>query len=871
MKSAIILALLPMLAWARPYTLIVAADGDSAWTKTLRSRMLKGREAHIYEFGRNSLAETLASEKWKTLLADVRKGDAVLLALGNNALTPELTRAINEAAAPRSYVGVVPPWSFDRKTFNDNRRKVRKCIEKADGYLSLLFNDALPEDKTAREFAEALLADAYANFSPIQRCGLDMDWYKKEVADRYTKIRIPSVNPVKPGELRLTPTFVSCGVDFGSPTELKDADIFVNGRRYPFPYFKSFKEHRGSVLRLQEDTEYTLEVRSGGRTVKKGVFRTWKSKVPVAKTVEIDPATADFPIVIGESGAPDAWIRYTVKNGAALVNETKHETIAVKKGAAYIIIEGIKFRGGKGRHVITLTDSRYVRIVNCEMSGWGREGKPNYFRLGQFRTPQGEVIDFDGAVNIGPRSVGTVIERCWMHDPTSRANSWFYSHPAGSEAVTVCRPDHSTVIRWCDFTGSDDKMWNDAVEGEGNFSDSGGFRRDADIYGNFMIGSNDDSIELDGGMRNVRCFDNRFENSSCGVSIQGCMVSPVYVFNNLFTGLGAEHGFAMQTIKTSSYDRRQNGSWSYIADNILWGRGWGLALVPDGVARFNVLNNVFCGRQKLTQTNAPVYSVGRVSGNRFGVEIAEEDIDPSYPKRPLAFVLDRARFSGITLKGGKLSADNLIFSAVHGGKGADESFSVVKNEVHDWFSVTPSAGKIVSGGRVDFKIHLDPKRMKSRRYYRGSFLVRTPQGLSRPVSLEVETDFEQPLKPKLPDGGFAAYSFLEKPVTVTGGSFPKTEFSFEVPKDGKYFLLLRCRRSSGGGKSKLNASIDGGKVFSLYFPQYDYSAWLHGGSPVATHPLKAGTHTLSVYNDEKTSLSVEAFAVTDSIGSFEPR
>ncbi len=165
-----------------------------------------------------------------------------------------------------------------------------------------------------------------------------------------------------------------------------------------------------------------------------------------------------------------------------------------------------------------------------------------------------------------------------------------------------------------------------------------------------MIGSNDDSIELDGGMRNVRCFDNRFENSSCGVSIQGCMVSPVYVFNNLFTGLGAEHGFAMQTIKTSSYDRRQNGSWSYIADNILWGRGWGLALVPDGVARFNVLNNVFCGQQKLTQTNAPVYSVGRVSGNRFGVEIAEEDIDPSYPKRPLAFVLDRARFSGITLK-----------------------------------------------------------------------------------------------------------------------------------------------------------------------------------------------------------------------------
>ena len=61
--------------------------------------------------------------------------------------------------------------------------------------------------------------------------------------------------------------------------------------------------------------------------------------------------------------------------------------------------------------------------------------------------------------------------------------------------------------------------WNDAVEGAGNFSDDGGFNRDAEGYGNFLAFAADDSIELDGGMQNVRCWGNRFEGAGCGVSV----------------------------------------------------------------------------------------------------------------------------------------------------------------------------------------------------------------------------------------------------------------------------------------------------------------------------------------------------------------
>ena len=877
------LALAPVLAFARPYTLIIATDGDASWTQAVRAHMQPGREAHVYDFGTNTLSATLASDRWKSFLDDINDSDVVLLALGRNGMGPELTQLISETAKRGPYLGIVPVWSRDPETFRRNVRLCQKYADAATGYRVMLWREQLPADDSPVEFAKALLVDAYMWLYAIQRCGFDMTWYRDEVMMRYAKVRVREVKPVKPGELRLTPTFVSCGVDYGSPTELKDADLFVNGRRYPFPYFRAFGEHRGSVLRLQEDADYTVEIRSSGRTVKTGSFRTWKSKVPVARTVEIDPKTATFPIPIDTSGSPDGWIRYVTKGGAPLVNETKNATIALTNGAAYVLLEGIAFRGGKGAHAVTLDHTRYVRIVNCEVSGWGRESKADYFRKGQYWTAGGACVNFDGAIDIGVGCVGTVIERCWIHDPISRANSWFYSHPAGPEAVTVSYPDHSTVIRWCDFTGSDDKMWNDAVEGAGNFQDDGGFNRDADIYGNFMIGSNDDSIELDGGMRNVRCFDNRFENSGCGVSIQGSMVSPVYVFNNLFTGLGAEHGITMQTIKTSSYDRRCNESWSYVADNVMWGDGTGLELQADGIARFNVVSNLFCGQtQRLTKTNELALAAGCIKGNRFGVEIAEKDLDASYPKRPLAFVLDCARFSGITLKDGVLSTNDIAFAAIHDGRGEAVPFKVVQNEVHDWFAVTPSEGVIAKGARVPFAIRLDPTRMTNRRHYRGSFLVRTPDGLSRPVSLVVDSDFVQPLKPEIPSGGFVTYQIPKRPIFVNGAKFPKTDFAFEVPRDGKWFFEFRVSadgqtidgpsRNPPRRELALNAQLNGGRTFVFRFPATDYPAWYHGGrmsTPV--YEMSAGRHVLTVWGCSHNEFVIEGFAVTDSPGVFDPR
>ena len=405
--------------------------------------------------------------------------------------------------------------------------------------------------------------------------------YKKVVP----AVRLRQIAPVRQGELRLRPTFNSCGVCWGAGREI--ADIRLNWRRRgeqtwhavpELPYFAETKDCRASILGLAEDTDYEMNISAAGRTLAEGSFRTWKSEVPIARTVEIDPATATFPIEISAKGRPDGWVRYTTKDGHPLANATTNTTLSVK-GAEHVIIENIDFRGCRGTVVVRIDECTGVRIRNCEFSGFGREVYMDFFKggLGIYR-PYFAWTGYDTAIRIGTGAREVVVERCYVHDAHYPSSSWIYSHPCGPNAIYMCKPDHSTVLRWNDLVGSDEIRWNDAVEGCGNFHADGGFNRDADIYGNFMIFSNDDAIELDGGNQNVRCFGNRFESK---VSIQGTMVSPTYVFDNLFAGICDEFGRVLTPIKTIGIDLEQIGTSVNIFSNTFVGAG--LPIDQDGV------------------------------------------------------------------------------------------------------------------------------------------------------------------------------------------------------------------------------------------------------------------------------------------------
>ncbi|OGV35440.1 MAG: hypothetical protein A2020_06835 [Lentisphaerae bacterium GWF2_45_14] len=323
---------------------------------------------------------------------------------------------------------------------------------------------------------------------------------------------------------------------------------------------------RGCIVNLKENTEYELRITQGENT-SASTFKTWSTEVPAGKTINVKDLKFDDELIIIEKGSRDAWIKYTSDKGFVLKGNDKKNAVITVKGGEYIIFENLNLEGG-ARHGISLEGANNIRILNCDISGYGRIGKQDIKKDGKYYI-ENKIINNDAGVNID-KSGNIVIERCYIHDPRGHANSWKYSHPAGPNAVAVLSTG-GTVLRYNDFIGSDAHRWNDTVEGIGNGLPKGGFYRDAEIYGNMFIYANDDGIELDGGQMNIRVFLNKFEGSLCGISTAPCLLGPSYLFRNLIVNLADEDGYGAAAFKNghNSFDRGR----CYVFNNTVYAPG----------------------------------------------------------------------------------------------------------------------------------------------------------------------------------------------------------------------------------------------------------------------------------------------------------
>ena len=778
----------------------------------------------------------------------------------------------------------------------------------------------------------------------------------------YEKNRLEIIQPVESGKLLLRPTFNSCGFYYGtdkveSPVlefRKKGADEWKKALT-PVHFFEDkntttglvMNEYRGSIVKLDENTTYEIRFKDGDQVLAEGKFTTWKSNVPVAKTVYIDTENFKAPYVISAKGKPNGWIRYTTKNGKVLKNDTDKVTIAVRN-AAYVLLDDMTIQGTENsRNIITIDKSKAVRVRNCDISKWGRVGVQRFDMLGQFYLfpNDGSKIDYkrlyryrinyDAAIALNPGSSEIVVERCYIHDPYGRANSWYYSHPAGPQAIMCSKPDHSIVIRYNDFIGSDLHRFNDAVESAGNFHSNGGINRDADVYGNFMIFCNDDNIELDGGQQNVRCFWNHFEGALCGVSIQGCMVSPVYVFENIFDGLSAEFGESNASIKTNG--NMGENSEAFIFNNTFVGHGQGFRFNKG--LKTTLKNNVFSGMQYITNAKEKVKSVvednsaetayekfdgvdkvkselkNSAHGNYAPVDVlpageidnfcaadsvrgAIQNNGTPLPYRPIPVVLNRSRIVGVNVKNGVAKPATVKITATVGGKGFKSAYSIRKNDVFDWMEITPSKGVLKSGDKVTFTVKFIPEKMNERRFYRGVFSLRLANGFSRVVPVYVDTDFIQPFK--LDKAGDKAIYVDAKPakayraktpartvpVKATANALGKDgkvyvpsarnvfEYTFEIPEDGRYYVMIHGYTTKYS--SSVLAAVDNDKMVRANLQAKKYMTWMQI-APGASMGDK------NRYYDFKKGthklriqgthhlLYFDGIVVTDSPGSFEQR
>ena len=663
----------------------------------------------------------------------------------------------------------------------------------------------------------------------------------------------------------LTPTFSSCGVewkfnsDIGAVLQYRKSSggSWQNAPR--FPYFTDAKEYRGSILDLEENTQYKMRILTNGVQAVSGSFTTWSSDVPVARTITLDPAEfSSFPRTISDKGTTNGWVRYTLEPGTVLTNTATAEKsyMFCLKDAEYVLLDDMRLVGG-GRYCISLEGSnRCVRIRNCDISGWGRVGVQRFDleKSGKYYASSNSTsaINYDPAIRVLEGSSGVVVERCYIHDPRGRANSWYYSHPAGPEAVMVMSDIHSTVLRWNDFTGGDEHRFNDAVESGGNFSPIGGFCRDADIYGNFMSLCNDDCIELDGGQDNVRCFDNRFENALCGVSVQGCMKSPSYVLRNAFTGMGDEQNLTGSAIKTSTESYQTAGVWTYVWDNLFFGAGGAISFNKSDWY-MSVTGNVFCVGQKLGNANDPnKVSVPptEIEPNTTNVTMSTWDLDPSMPKRPLPFVMNCARYPDAKVSGG-----DVRFSTTTGR--IDVGKAVLKCEgsgvaTSHWQIVSSVPSSSVGNGVCVFDLRRDvvfakPVSSGALPFAKTGSGAMILAGEKPTTAFRFGMDqtssgytaqsgcngrFVLPSNGTCPTNGFGFFSLL-------GGSIVLENGTASVRKTKAPAFIGGWTANSGGTESDVSLVVNGGKFTSS---SDTYLGHYHGFVNVNTqsgHPAKA--------------------------------
>lgn len=397
------------------------------------------------------------------------------------------------------------------------------------------------------------------------------------------------------------PTFESCSYYVAYADGYTECRVFykqssdATWRRAYAPVFAANEqssgfEFRGSIVGLREETEYDLkaEIWKDGALLEQAstTFATWDPTPPIAQTISLASMYSGGALTItSKVGSNSGWIKIvgdgtTVIDGQFLAEQALHVT-----NSRYLILENLIVRGGSRHGIMVADNCSFIRIVNCDISGWGRV-PVTQLNNGLFVDATSTVIDLDAGIMVKDVPY-TVIERCFIHDPRGNTNAWdgttidnvpfSGSHPVGPSGILYRL--RNSVIRYNDIVGSAGHYYNDCIQSAKN--NVGGALRDVDIYGNCFSGSEDDGIELDGGQMNVRLFKNLFTMSFGGFSQAPNTLGPSYVYRNLIANLGDSRlvsDFAVKNGGGTTYSKGRQYYFNntfYAPGSVIQGVGYG--------------------------------------------------------------------------------------------------------------------------------------------------------------------------------------------------------------------------------------------------------------------------------------------------------
>jgi len=340
------------------------------------------------------------------------------------------------------------------------------------------------------------------------------------------------------------PTFQSVGIYWGPSGGSDGNACLVRYRRQgssiyhealPLWYDSRDSQYRGSIVNLQPETTYEVELELNDGTTSTRTFSTWSENFPVAEIHYID--SQNSPLSITSGGTSNGYILYTPPAGqSATIDVNNSADACITISAPYVIVRGFNLRGALINGIQISPGAHDVVIEENDISNWGRVNSG-------FNSPYGK--DLDAGISYTERWSTSnlninrlIIQRNKIHHPRYTANSWCQwsgscTHPQGPQAITFCRSGGNFVIRYNEIYSDDSHYFNDCMGGGENKSENGFPTKDTDIYGNIISYCRDDAIEAEGGDINVRIWGNYIDQTYNVMGLMVAQIGPVYIWRNV--------------------------------------------------------------------------------------------------------------------------------------------------------------------------------------------------------------------------------------------------------------------------------------------------------------------------------------------------
>jgi len=291
-------------------------------------------------------------------------------------------------------------------------------------------------------------------------------------------------------------------------------------------------DYRGSIVHLQPATTYEIELTlTGTQTSTTLRATTWSEQFPEGETVRV--SGGDSPLAITRSGRPRAWRVY---DGAGATIDVRHRhDSCITINASYVIVRGLVLKGAGAADntrrspigAIRIEGGHDIVIEDCDVSDWGR-----------LNPETGSGFNMDSAILSHSDTLKRlVVQRCKLHHPTFDGSTWYEptypTHTRGPQCISLFNTAGNHVIRYNECYSDLQHMYNDVIGGGSNGSFRGSPGHDSDIYGNLVSHCWDDGLEVEGGNRNVRVWDNYITQAAVMVGNAATSIGPLYIWRNV--------------------------------------------------------------------------------------------------------------------------------------------------------------------------------------------------------------------------------------------------------------------------------------------------------------------------------------------------